>query len=247
MRRSLRTKVDAYRKDKKKELSAPITAFENQCKELISMIEAVEAPIKDGIKVFDDLKREEKKVAAEQIIVSVAAKVGLNQKYMNQLTVLDKYLNLTATKKAVQEDVETRAFALKVEQDREYERLTIIQSVIDSENQNISTKLNIEQFRGFINAGVATSEIINEIKNRAAMIYEAENKPKVEEQPAEEPDAEPVAEEPQKPSPEASQQAQKQFTVTIQMIGVADDLKAVSAFLKANGVNYKILEQKEVK
>lgn len=240
---SLRTKVDAYRKDKKKELSAPITAFENQCKKLVGMIEAVEAPIKDGIKVFDDLKRNEKRIVAEAIIEEVAVKTGLNEKYKNQLTVIDKYLNLTATKKAVQEDVETRAFALKVEQDREEERLNIIQSVIDSENQRINTKLDIGQFQSMINYGLATSEIIEEVKKRAARIYEAENQPK-------EVPVEPKAEEPKAPSPEPEKEnavIQKQYTATIRMVGTAEELRSVSGFIKAHGITYEVLEQKEVK
>ena len=240
---SLRTKVDAYRKDKKKELSAPITEFENQCKKLISKIEAVEAPIKEGIKVFDDMKREEKRVAAEAILDEVATKNGLNDKYRKQLTVIDKYMNLTATKKAVQEDAETRAFTLKVEQDREEERLNIIQSVIDSENQRISTKLDIGQFQSMINYGIATSEIIEEVKKRATKIYEAENKPQ-------EVPAEPKAEEPKAPSPEPDQAGpvvQKQYTATIRMIGTAEELRSVSGFIKAHGISYEVLEQKEVK
>jgi len=243
---SLRTKVDAYRKDKKKELSAPITAFENQCKELVKMIEAVEAPIKEGIKVFDDLKRDEKKGIAEQIIAEVIEKVGLKDKYAQQLTVIDKYLNLTATKKAVQEDVETRAFALKVEQDREEERLTIIQSVIDSENERITTKLNINQFSYFINSGMPTSDIITEIKKRAASIYEAENQP-IEE--AVEQPTEPPVEEPKEEKVEETEEAKtapRCFSVTIKIIGSMNELKEVSAFLKSKGVNYEKLEQKEV-
>ena len=44
---SLRVKIDNYRKDKKKELSRPIKAFEDQCKELISLIEKAEQFIMD--------------------------------------------------------------------------------------------------------------------------------------------------------------------------------------------------------
>ena len=60
----VRNKIDTYRKDKKKIFSKPIADFENQCKELISLVEKAEQPIKDGIKVFDDLKREEKRKQA---------------------------------------------------------------------------------------------------------------------------------------------------------------------------------------
>lgn len=240
---SLRTMVDTYRKDKKKELSAPITVFENQCKELVKMIEAVEAPIKDGIKVFDDMKREEKKAVAEQIIEEVANNIGLNDKYKKQLTVIDKYMNLTTTKKAVQEDVETRAFALKVEQDREEERLSIINSVIDSENKRINTKLDISQFQSLINIGRSTSEIIEEVKNRASLIYEAENKPK--ETPVETKFEEP--EEPEKPTDEPKKEdVQKMFTATFKVVGSADELRSVSGFLKTHDITYEVLEQKAV-
>ncbi|WP_405379363.1 DUF1351 domain-containing protein, partial [Phascolarctobacterium sp.] len=101
---SLRVKIDTYRKDKKKELEKPIKSFEAQCKELISLVERVELPIKDGIQVFDDQKRAEKRQQAQTIAAEVAAASGLNEKYTAKLDVLDKYTNLTATAKAVRED-----------------------------------------------------------------------------------------------------------------------------------------------
>lgn len=239
---SLRVKIDTYRKDKKKELEKPIKQFEAQCKELISLVDTVEQPIKEGIKVYDDQKREEKRQQALELIAEVAAEQGLNEKYAAQLTVIDKYTNLTATKKAVREDLETRVFALSVEQEREAERLEVIKSVLDSENSRLSMKLNISMYSYDINAGVPTNEIIKKIKAQAAAVYEAENKPTepVKEQAAETP---PQTENP----PETAQaQAEKQYTATLQMFGTLEELRAVSAFLKQHGVSYKVLEQREV-
>ena len=108
----VRRKIDQYRKDKKKEAEKPIKDFEAQCKTLIGLIEEVEKPIKDGIQVYDDKKREEKRAVAEKIIADVVESSGLNEKFAKRLDVQDKYMNLTATKKSIQEDVETRAFAL---------------------------------------------------------------------------------------------------------------------------------------
>lgn len=245
----LRNKIDTYRKDKKKEAEKPIKAFEEQCKTLISLVEQVEAPIKEGIKVYDDLKREEKRVAAEEIIANVAIETGLNEKYRSKLTVLDKYMNLTAKKKDVQDDVESRAFALKVEQDREQERLDIIQSIIDGENSRINTaKLSIQDFAYMINRGMETTAIINAIKAQGQKIYDAENAPK------EEPKTEPVTEvqkeeekqETMVEEPEKEQIPQKQFTVTVKMVGSADEMKMVSQFLKSNNISYQVLEQKAI-
>lgn len=244
---SVRRKVDQYRKDKKKEAEKPIKEFESQCKTLISLIEEVEKPIKEGIQVFDDKKREENRVMAESIIAEVVESTGLNEKYGKRLTVIDKYMNLTATQKAVREDAETRAFALKVEQDRENERIDIIQGVIDSENSRINTKLSMDEFRFMIDSDFSTSVILEEIKNKATKIYEAENKPK--EEPQAIPEAQKVPEtqetpaEPQKPVQEAPEQ---QYTATIKLFGTAEQLRSVSQFIRDHGISYKVLEQKKI-
>jgi hypothetical protein len=131
----VRIKIDNYRKDKKKALSKPITDFENQCKELISLIEQAERPIKDGIKVFDDEKREMKRQQAVELSKEVIKEIGLNEKYASRLEILDKYCNLTAKSNEVKDDLTSRALTLKVEQDREVELIEIIKDTIASENE----------------------------------------------------------------------------------------------------------------
>lgn len=240
---SLRVKIDNYRKEKKKELETPIKNFEAQCKELIALVEKVEQPIKDGIKVFDDQKREKKRQTALQLIAEVAAETGLNEKYAAKLDVQEKYMNLTATVKEVREDLETRAFALKVEQDREAERLEIITSVLESENSRLKTPLQLVLWQRAIDSGTPTSEIIASIKEHAALVYEAENKP-VEPQEEAKPTETQAQEVKQPETPQA--QPTKQYTVTLKMVGTMEELKSVSAFLKERGVSYSVLEQKEV-
>ena len=239
---SLRVQIDNYRKEKKKEAEQPIKAFEEQCKELIALVEKVEQPIKDGIKVFDDKKREEKRQIALALAAKVAEETGLNEKYAAKLDVLEKYMNLTATAKAVREDLETRAFALKVEQDREAERLEIIQSVIDSENARIKTKLSIDMFQRLIDADMQTSVIIDEIKRRAATVYEAENKPA---EPPTEPQPTETQPQAEKPVNETQAQPEKQDTATLKLVGSITELRSVSAFLKEHGISYSVLDQRE--
>lgn len=237
---SLRVKIDTYRKDKKKEIEKPIKEFESQCKELVALVESVEKPIKDGIKVFDDQKREEKRNKAVELAHEVAAATGLNEKYTEKLDILNKYMNLTATEKAVKEDLETRAFALKVEQEREEERLQIINSVLESENEKLDTKMPISLFQRDIDAGTDTSTIIEAIKKQAALMYEAENKPKDEEkepQPTETPQVE------EKPVETENTKPQQQYKCTFEVIGDLETQKKVSAFLKANNINYTVPSQ----
>ena len=240
---SLRVKIDTYRKDKKKELEKPIKSFEAQCKELIALVDSVEQPIKEGIKVFDDQKREEKREIALQFIARVAAETGLNEKYAAKLDVLDKYTNLTATAKAVREDLESRAFALKVEQDREAERLEIIKNVLDGENSRLRTKIELEMWQRHIDNNVPTGHIIQQIKDYASKLYEAENKPV--EPPKEQQHTEmPAQEEKQPETPQA--QPVKQYTATLKLVGNITELRSVSAFLKGHGISYEVLDQREV-
>ena len=238
---SLRVKIDTYRKEKKKEIEKPIKEFEAQCKELVALVESVEKPIKEGIKVFDDQKREEKRQKALQLAAEVVEAAGLNEKYADKLDVIDKYMNLTATAKAVKEDLETRAFALKIEQDREEERLEIINSVIDSENQKLKTKLTTDMFNRMIDSEASTSTIIEEIKLRAAVLYEAENKPvepPKEEQPTETPQQQ------EKAVNEAQGQPEKHYTATLKLVGTLEELRSVSAYIKEHGISYEVLDQR---
>lgn len=237
---SLRVKIDSYRKEKKKELETPIKAFEAQCKELIALVDSVEKPIKEGIKVFDDQKREAKRQQALELIKEVAAEFGLNEKYTAKLDVVDKYMNLTATVKAVREDLETRAFALQVEQSREAERLEILNSVLTSENARLNTKLQLSLWQRDIDTDTPTSVIIEKIKAQAAVVYEAENKP-----------TEPVKEQPQAEIPQQQEttpeapQPEKQYAATYRVVGTVEELRSVSRFMKEHGISYEVLDQRE--
>lgn len=239
----VRTKIDTYRKDKKKALSEPITAFENQCKELIALVEKAEQPIKDGIKVFDDKKREEKKAVAERLLLEVAAVLELNEKYTSRLTIDERYCNLTAKEVDVRSDLEAKAMTLKVEQDRETELIEIIKDSIDMENQRINSKLDFKDFERLIQGGMATKDILSEIKSRADGIFKAEHpEPKVEIKDVIKEETkveiiEPIIEEPKdKPV----------YFANYRITGSIEQLRSVSEFIKANGITYKVIEQGEI-
>lgn len=246
---SLRVKIDNYRKGKKKELSKPIQDFENQCKELISLIEQVEFPIKEGIKVFDDKKREEKRQQAVKIAKEVAEEYGLNEKYASRLEVLDKYCNLTAKASDVRDDLIARAMALKIEQDREQELIGIIKDTIASENERIKLKMKFEDFERYINMGMSAREVIAEIKQRANDIYLAENPPEPEPEPEEpeivpEPEPEPI------PEPETIDhilpEEQELYFAVYRITGTIEELRSVSRFLKDNNIQYSVIDQGEI-
>lgn len=174
----LKRKVDDYRKAKKKELSAPITAFENQCKELVLMIESVEKPIKEGIAVFDDKKKEEKRQEAVNIANELLEKSNLSDKFKKMVEIKPNHSNLTATKKAVTDDLTAQIHFLEAQQMAEEEKLKAVDTSISNYNKRIKSKMALEDFERFFDKDL--SFIINEVESRFNAIYEAENPKPVE-------------------------------------------------------------------
>ena len=235
----VRVKIDNYRKDKKKELSKPIIEFENQCKELIKLVEIVEKPIKDGIKIFDNKRREEKKLIAERIIKEVLAEYELNEKYAARLTIDERYCNLSIKEIEVRNDVEARAMALKVEQNSEEELIEIIKDVIDSENERINCKIKFDDFQRYIDRGMSAKEVIAEIRLAANRIYEAEN-------PKQEPVIEPMIEPTIQPAINEIEPIEQIYYASYKITGTHGQLLAVSKFLKNNKIEYEVTEQGEL-
>lgn len=246
---SLRVKIDNYRKDKKKDLSKPIKEFENQCKELIGLIEQAEQPIKEGIKVFDDQKRDLKRNQAIELAKEVAAEHGLNEKYSDRIEILDKYCNLTAKSNEVKEDLISKAMTLKVEQDREEELIDIIKDVIDSENERINRKMKFEDFKRYIDRGMSAKEVIAEIKLSASRTYEAENPPAPEPipEPVQNimPEPEPIKQPIFEPIFEPIQEESTYYAV-YRITGKHRQLLSVSKFLKDNGIDYTVIDDGEI-
>ena len=236
-----RVKIDSYRKEKKKELSKPIEEFENQCKELIALIEKAEKPIKEGIEIFDNLKREEKAAAAQAVIDEIIAKHGLTEKYARQLTVVDKYRNLTAKISDVREDIEQRAFILLGHQQKEQDMLEIIQDTIENANKTIKTPLHITEFQKLIDMGMPTKDILGEINRRAEKIRLAEQ-PKPEE-PKEEPQSQP---EPAKAPVSEGTETESLWYVELKIIATREEMASLGQYLKSNNYNYKKLGEGKV-
>jgi len=242
----VRNKIDDYRKAIKREMEKPIKSFEGQCKELIGLVEDAEKPIKDGILIFDNKRRDEKKLKALELINECVQALGLEEKHASRLTVLDKYLNLNGSVKSVREDIELRGNMLKNEQSMEkakYEMLKgTIETTLESINKTIKTPLKYEDFQKYIDFGWDAVRIIKEINDRAELIREAE-RPKEEPKPVENVEV-PKQEEPKKeeiiqPQTEPKKEEPLYF-VDIKVIHTMENITKLSQFLKDNGYEYLV-------
>jgi hypothetical protein len=240
----IRIKIDNYRKEVKKAMSKPIDEFETKCKQLIGLVEEAEKPLKEGIQVFDDKKREEKRKVALLTIMSVVEQHGLKSKYSEQLTVLDKYTNLGAKASEVREDVEQRAFILLGEQKKEEEMLEIIQDTIDNVNKGIKAQLIMADFQRMIDRGTSPKDVIAEVNSRGEAIRKAENPPPPVEVVTEPvivvsiPTPEPVA--------EATKEPETLFVVELRVTGNKQQIRALGDYMKANNYTYAVVNQHKV-
>lgn len=255
---SMRKKIDDYRKSKKKELSKPISAFEIQCKELVSMVEDAEIPIKEGIKTFDDKRREEKRQKAIDTIKSAIEEHGLNEKYARQLTVLDKYMNLSGSFKSVQQDIEQRCFILLEKQKKEEELLQAIEQTIENANKDIKTPIKIQDVQYLIRSGASLPDIISRInqlkeKIKLAEMPNPDSKPEIKVEPIQDAERqitkEDIPQEPIKSNTPSQGNLAKEPTiyfVEFHIEGTRFDTAKIGQFLRENDIKYNVLNKGQV-
>jgi hypothetical protein len=239
----IRIKIDNYRKEVKKAMSKPIDEFEIKCKQLIGLVEEAEKPLKEGIQVFDDKKREEKRQIALTIMNAAIEQHGLKPKYAEQLTISDKYTNLGAKASEVREDVEQRVFILLGEQKKEEEMLEIIQDTIDNVNKGIKAQLSMADFQRMIDRGTSPKDVIAEVNSRGEAIRKAENPPPPE--PEVEKVVEPIAPAPE-PTAEATKEPETLFAVELRVTGTKQQIRALGDYMKANNYTYAVVSQQKV-
>ena len=233
--------IETFRKSVKKDMEVPIKEFEAKCKELVGLIGEVEQPIKDGITIFDNKRREEKKIKALEFIKEAAAKHGLDEKRASKLTVIDKYLNLSASGKSVKEDIEQRALMLLQEQDKELGVIQVINGTIKAVNEGINTKLKIDDFKTLIEMNTPVAKIIEEIHKRAERIKEAEKpKEEIKVDPPKEEVSIPVD---LKAHAEAEQKEEKLYFYELKVIADAPHMLKLKELIQGPGFKYETINK----
>jgi hypothetical protein len=166
--------------------------------------------------------------------------------------VLDKYRNLSATKKGVKEDIEQRALVLFGEQQREAENLELVKDAIEAANEKINKKLTIADFQRLIDAEFAVKDIIREINKRADLVWQAENPPEpepIKEEPTPEvPIEQPVTNTfaPAVDEPVFTQATEDIRFVQMRVTATKGKILLLSQYLNDNGYKYEVLDKGKV-
>jgi len=133
--------VDQYRLKTKKQLTEPVTVFENQCKELNKKFDEVINPLKEQHDSFETKRKEEKRAKAQVIVDQLIDSVGLNEKYATELVIEDSYLTKSKTLKTIEEELSVTAEHLRMKQDKAESDKQIIQSHVELVNAKNDLKL----------------------------------------------------------------------------------------------------------
>lgn len=138
-------------------------------------------------------------------------------------------------------DVQAKAYALKVEQDRELELIDIIIDSIETENKRINTKLKFEDFQRAIDRRYTDQRYFGRNQdNCRSYLQSGTPEPKVEVAPeslqALTPEIKPVA-------VEVNQPSESMYYAVYRVQGTKNELMSVSQFLKTNEIGYTVKEQ----
>lgn len=251
----IRNDIDTYRKLVKKEMTAPISEFENKCKELIALVKETEAPILEGIAIYDEKRREEKiKYILDTIAIAVN-EVGLNEQYAAKLNVSDIKFTLNSSLKSIREDINEKAKNLKTLQVAEEERvkndLLIIETTLQAANNGQETVLESELYITKYKNGMSLNNVIQAINNDRKLIEVAERKAleksERERMEAIKNDVPSVKEEVKKEnlSTEKVEEVKevKRCFYTLKITHDLDHMRLLANFLKSNGFEYEKLEE----
>ncbi|WP_425057644.1 hypothetical protein SCACP_21630 [Sporomusa carbonis] len=102
----LRAKIDAFRKQVKKQLNEPYDKFEGQVKELLAIVEQAEGPLRKQILQYEEDRRKAKETELLEFGRKTAANLGVRDEYFN-LVIPAKWTNRTAKDGAVRKEIVT--------------------------------------------------------------------------------------------------------------------------------------------
>ena len=247
--------LDDTRKAIKKAYEKPLKDFEKEIKSLVAIADKVKKEISDQLDVFDNKRKEEKRNIAEQIIDEMIGEYGLSEKFAGMVELKSRFMNLTAKESDVRSDIEAQVMYMKQQQDNEESIKKMIVNAVEMQNKGIAVAKLIPDVYVSLIGKLPTDEIIDRILKRGeevqAMEREADERkssqetvssPYSEENPEQE---QRVQEMKKTPVSSANSSLKKKdlYQVTFVITGDDDQQKAVSEFLKANGISYSVESQ----
>lgn len=153
---SLRVGITKFKSKVKAELDKPYKVFDGQIKELLGIVDSVESPIVDQLQKYEDNRRTEKSANIKRYIAKLATDNCLDEKYVSQIVIADKWLNRTQKWSDTDNDIKEKFVFFLEMQKKEKESAAFRQEKIEM------AKIMCET----LSAGLATPLTFAEIENR---------------------------------------------------------------------------------
>lgn len=227
--RKVKTGIDEYRKSIKKEYSAPLAAFEDRVKDVISVCTESESNLSEQINKFDRKRREEKFAALEQFFND---NVGSMAEFLTFDQIRnDRWGNATFSMDDAQAEI---AQAMDM----------------CADGVNAIRSLNSPFVEALLNAYAKNHDLAGAMKLNSELTEqkrrEDERKDAMEAAKAAQerkvPEPVRVEAKPEKtPAPQPTLDADKLLTVTLQISGTNDQLLALRKYLDAEGLRFRSL------
>lgn len=210
--------LDEFRKKTKKELTAPVKAFEEQCKELSKKFDEVINPIVEQADQFEEKRKEEKAVEVQKVI-----KIVCEFKHVEDLPMDDKYLNKSMSLKAIREDLISIANQMLFLKANHKKNVSLIEGRIDLANARYGVTMVKEPY-----VSMLEYENVDTILNKILDDGEAlKNK---------------IDDEPRSVTPTPSKD-EEIFIDTYEIEGTEKQLDALEEFLNKNNYGWRVINE----
>lgn len=178
-----KTAVDNYRKEIKKELTQPVTEFENKCKSLNKHFDEVINPLKKQLDEYEEKRKEDKRFEINKLIEEITKEYELDYEFACKLTVENDMLAKSRSMKSIEDTLTFKATHLKTEQESREKDVKLVESNVKALNAEHGTDFNTQAYTSLLEFEDVDSvlekmknHILAEVKKR-----EEEEKRKLEE------------------------------------------------------------------
>ncbi|MDC3412555.1 DUF1351 domain-containing protein [Terrihalobacillus insolitus] len=234
--------VDQYRLKTKKQLTEPVTAFENQCKDLNKKFDEVITPLKEQHDSFEEKRKDEKRKKVQVIIDQLVEDIGLQDKYATELIVEDGYLAKSKTMKSIEEELKTVAEHLKMKHDKAESDKQIIHSHVELVNAKNDLKLIESTYINLLDFQ-EVQDVKARIENDAEKVLEDARKEKEQKEKEErETKSKEYKQVPLSSAPGHIEEDEPTYFELYEVTGTESQLEALEDFMNREEISFKIKE-----
>lgn len=233
----MRRALDEKRKEVKRELEKPVSDFNQKANDLIAIIATVEDPIKAGIAVFEDRRKEERtKFILETFDNNLPS--SMPEKFRS-IDIVPAWLNKTTSDNELVGIIVGIIQGKTKEWEREASDIALIASFCETASEGLKNKLDPKVYLDRYGFGILPATLVTEISTEAAKRKFAENEIRtetVEQERVKETAKEPVY----APVSIGIKPKQETKAVTVSLDISLNDFSDLKAWLNARGIMYSV-------